>query len=251
MKGSQRAVGGRSRNRGDETFFQIFSRYPAVGLECREPDRCYVVIGVGFAGGDRCVNRSNVMNLRRDLMINRPARIGVLGAAALFGLAVSVAPLFAAGGSEPESRYPPPPTTTPPKGDQSTSTKKKSDKKSEQEFLDGYRAARALVLDGRYDEGIAAFRALGEDDHPDVANYIGYAERKLGHYQASKVWYEKALAANPNHLRTWQYYGMWHVEQGNMLKAQDFLEKIRLICGNTSCQEYRDLKGAMEGTVSY
>jgi tetratricopeptide (TPR) repeat protein len=191
-----------------------------------------------------------------DLMIDRPAlRVGVLTAAALFGLAVSVAPILAAGGSEPESRYPPPAPSTPKgdqsKGDQSTSSKKKTDKKSEQQFLDGYHAARALVLDGRYDDGIAAFRALGEDDHPDVANYIGYAERKLGHYQASKVWYERALAANPNHLRTWQYYGMWHVEQGNMLKAQDFLEKIQLICGTTSCQEYRDLKGAMEGTVSY
>jgi tetratricopeptide (TPR) repeat protein len=191
-------------------------------------------------------------------MTDRPAlRLGLLAAAALFGAAVSAGPLFAAGGSEPESRFPSP-TTTPkadtnvsPKGDKSTNSTKKSNKRSEQEFLDGYRAARALVLDGHYGDAIPAFRALDEDDHPDVANYIGYAERKLGHYQASKVWYERALAANPNHVRTWQYYGMWHVEQGNMLKAQDFLEKIKAICGTTECQEYRDLKGAMEGTVSY
>jgi tetratricopeptide (TPR) repeat protein len=186
-------------------------------------------------------------------MSNHPAlRLGLLTTAALFGLAVSVAPMLAAGGGEPESRFPSPPKNDSgtPKNDKSTGTKKK-DHKSEQEFLDGYRAARALALGGRYDEAIAAFRALDEDDHPDVANYIGYAERKLGHYQASKVWYERALAANPNHLRTWQYYGMWHVEQGNMLKAQDFLEKIKAICGTDSCQEYRDLKGAMDGTVSY
>lgn len=187
-------------------------------------------------------------------MIDRPdRRLGVLTAAALFGLAVSVAPILAAGG-DPEPRGPEPPRPPQSSGaptDKSTSTKKKHERKSEQEFLDGYRAARTLVLAGQYDEAIAAFRALGEDDHPDVANYIGYAERKLGHYQASKVWYERALAANPNHLRTWQYYGMWQVEQGNMLRAQDFLEKIKLICGGTSCQEYRDLKGAMDGTISY
>jgi len=185
-------------------------------------------------------------------MIDRPAlRLGVLTAAALFGLAVSVAPGLAAGGIEPESSPPAPKSeSSTPKKDKSTGTKRK-DQRSEQEFLDGYHAARALVLDGHYDEAIAAFRALGKDDHPDVANYIGYAERKLGHYQASKVWYERALAANPNHVRTWEYYGMWHVEQGNMLKAQDFLERIKLICGNTTCQEYRELKGAMEGTVSY
>jgi len=41
------------------------------------------------------------------------------------------------------------------------------------------------------------------------------------------------------------------VEQGNMLKAADFLEKIEAICGNKTCQEYQDLKGGMEGTVTY
>ncbi len=52
-------------------------------------------------------------------------------------------------------------------------------------------------------------------------------------------------------MRTWQYYGMWHVEQGNMLKAADFLQQIQLICGSTECKEYRDLKGGMEGTIVY
>jgi tetratricopeptide (TPR) repeat protein len=186
-------------------------------------------------------------------MTKRAARrVGMLAAAALFGLAISIGTTFAAGGGGgggsggPDDRYPKPPSS-----DDKKSDKGKPNRKSDREFLDGYYAARAMVLDGNYAEAIAAFHALDEDDHPDVANYIGYAERKLGHYQASKDWYERALAANPNHVRTWQYYGMWHVEQGNMLKAEDFLEKIHLICGNTTCQEYLDLKGAIEGTVSY
>ena len=94
------------------------------------------------------------------------------------------------------------------------------------------------------------FKAMNEDDHPDVANYLGYTARKLGNYDLSKVWYERALESDPKHVRTWQYYGMWHVEQGNKLKAADFLEQIRLICG-TDCKEYQDLKGGMEGTVTY
>src|SRR6266536_2251757 len=114
-----------------------------------------------------------------------------------------------------------------------------------------YRAARALALGGKYEEAIAAFRALDHDDSAEVANYIGYANRKLGNYEAARIWYEKALAADPNHVRTWQYYGMWHVEQGNVLKAQDFLEKIRSICGGSACKEYADLKAAIEGNISY
>jgi tetratricopeptide (TPR) repeat protein len=109
-----------------------------------------------------------------------------------------------------------------------------------------YQAARDLVLDGKYTEAIIAFRALGHDDNPDVANYIGYAYRKFGDYDLSKIWYDKALAADPDHVRTWEYYALWHLEQGNKLKARDFLEKIRLLCGNVTCQEYVDLKVAIE-----
>jgi tetratricopeptide (TPR) repeat protein len=190
-----------------------------------------------------------------DTMLDRRARrLGALAATVLFGLAVSLGPALAAG--DPEPRTPPPPKSGATKGGNQTNKKsgqkKKKDQGTElQQFMDGYRAARALVLDGKYEEGIAAFKALGHDDSAEVANYIGYANRKLGNYELAKVWYDKALAIDPNHVRTWQYYGMWHVEQGNMLKAADFLEKIRLICGGTGCKEYQDLKGGMEGTVSY
>jgi len=44
---------------------------------------------------------------------------------------------------------------------------------------------------------------------------------------ATQSWYENALAVGPDHVRMWQYYGTWDVEQGNMLKARDFLEEIR------------------------
>ena len=174
--------------------------------------------------------------------MNRLSRLGVLAAASLFALSVSVGAAVAAGDPEPRN---PPPSSSPAKKD----TKKK--KKSEQEFRDGYRAAYALVQAGQYQAAFVAFKALEEDDHPDVANYLGYVSRKLGRYDDSKVWYERALAADPKHVRTWQYYGMWHVEQGNMLKAADFLETIEAICGNRTCKEYQDLKGGMEGTVVY
>ena len=175
----------------------------------------------------------------------------MLTATTLFGLAVSVGPILAAG--DPDPRPTPPPSSGGTKGSDSKNTqkKKKGDRQSQQEFIDGYHAARALVLDGKYEEGIAAFQALDRPESAEVANYIGYANRKLGNYELARVWYEKALAIDPKHVRTWQYYGMWHVEQGNLLKAADYLETIRLICGGTGCQEFQDLKGAMEGRISY
>ncbi len=135
-----------------------------------------------------------------------PHRLAILATALLFGLAVSTGPSFAAGDPEPRGQQPPPPPPATDKQDPGkASQKKKPEKKSEQEFIDGYRAARALALDGKYEAAIAAFRALGHDDSAEVANYIGYANRKLGNYEAARIWYEKALAADPNHVRTWQW----------------------------------------------
>jgi tetratricopeptide (TPR) repeat protein len=173
--------------------------------------------------------------------MTRSHRLGVLTAASLFVLSLGAGAVLAAGDPDPPA---------PSQSQQKKDTKKKK-KKTEQEFRDGYRAAYALVQNGQYGEAFAAFKGLDEDDHPDVANYLGYTARKLGNYDLSKVWYERALEADPKHVRTWQYYGMWHVEQGNRLKAQDFLGKIEAICGNTSCKEYQDLKGGLEGTMSY
>ncbi len=175
-----------------------------------------------------------------------------LAAVFLFS-AILVAPDIAAAAEEPNPT-PPPQTNqqTPPKNDTQTKKPKKDKSSSAEDFLAGYHAAYALIYDrGDYVAGIATLRALGFDDNADVATLIGYASRKLGRYDDAKVWYERALAADPNHAVTWSYYGMWHAEQGNLLKAKDDLEKVRVICGNTDCREYRLLKDVIDGTVTY
>jgi tetratricopeptide (TPR) repeat protein len=168
-------------------------------------------------------------------------------------LAVAAGSVIAAPDEELPPMPPPPPAPAPTSDQTKGGTKQGSDekKKSEQQFRDGYVRARALIMSGQYQDGIAAMRTLGRDDNPEVANFIGYASRKLGRYEDSRFWYERALAADPNHVRTWSYYGMWHAEQGNILKARDHLEKVQAICGNTTCKEYVDLKGVIEGSATY
>ncbi len=155
-----------------------------------------------------------------------------------------------------ETNNPSPPasatTQQPPKPASTKTSKKKPQKSSSAEdFLKGWHKAYALVYDKHdYEGGIAALRAMGYDDNVDVATLIGYASRKLGRYDDAKVWYERALAADPNHALTWSYYGMWQAEQGNILKAKDDLQKVASICG-TTCPEYTKLKAAIDGTVTY
>ena len=113
-------------------------------------------------------------------------------------------------------------------------------------FVQGYRAAYATMYDRNdYATAIDQLRTLGHDDNAAVANLIGYSYRKLGNYRLSQAWYERALKADPNHVKTWQYYGLWQIEQGNREQAQYHLNRIASICG-TSCEEYRSLAAALE-----
>ena len=139
--------------------------------------------------------------------------------------------------------------TPSPPVDSSKDKKKKNDKSSsidDPKFLEGYRTAYTTIYDRHdYTAAIAQLKALGHDNVADVANLIGYSYRKIGDYKLSQVWYERALKADPNHVLTWQYYGLWQIEQGNRDQAQYHLSRIAAICG-TDCEEYRSLAAALE-----
>jgi tetratricopeptide (TPR) repeat protein len=180
-----------------------------------------------------------------------------LATLAAFSMALAatppLVPVFAAGGggggADPTVTSPPPDTRSAPAPGSRTTQKKKKAKRSSLDdpaFAQGYRAAYATIYDrNEYADAIAQLKALGHDDHPNVANLIGYSYRKLGDYKLAQVWYERALKADPNHVLTWQYYGLWQIEQGNREQAQYHLSRIAAICGS-DCAEYRSLAAALE-----
>ena len=154
-------------------------------------------------------------------------------------LSAPVISAYAAGSDTPSA----PPATD------SSKHKKKGDKSSSIEdpkFLAAYRTAYTTIYDkGDYTAAIEQLKALNREDVADVANLIGYSYRKLGDYKVSQIWYERALKADPNHVKTWQYYGLWQVEQGNRDQAQYHLSRIAAISG-TASEEYKSLAAALE-----
>jgi tetratricopeptide (TPR) repeat protein len=175
---------------------------------------------------------------------------------AIFLMALAVpspqVPAFAAGGGGESQMVTTPPSDAKPApapAKRTTQKNKKKDKESnlgDPAFVNGYRAAYATIYDrNNYSDAIEQLKALGHDDHPNVANLIGYSYRKLGDYRLAQTWYERALKADPNHVLTWQYYGLWQIEQGNRDQAQYHLSRIAAICG-TDCAEYRSLSAALE-----
>jgi tetratricopeptide (TPR) repeat protein len=158
----------------------------------------------------------------------------------MLSLTLAAAPIVTVVYAAPDNDPPPP----------DKSKKKKSSEArpaiEQTAFADGYRAAYATIYDRHdYTSAITQLKALGRDDSAAVANLIGYSYRKLGDYKVSQIWYERALQADPNHVKTWQYYGLWQVEQGNRDQAQYHLNKIAQLTG-TASEEYRSLAEAME-----
>jgi tetratricopeptide (TPR) repeat protein len=163
---------------------------------------------------------------------------------ATLSLALVGAPVITAVHAAPDSDAPAPAPAAPTKA-----KKKKSSEISPSRdyaaFADGYRTAYASIYDGHdYAAAIGQLKSLGHDDTAAVANLIGYSYRKLGDYKLSQVWYERALKADPNHVKTWQYYGLWQLEQGNRDQAQFHLNRIAQLAG-TESEEYRSLAAAM------
>jgi tetratricopeptide (TPR) repeat protein len=160
---------------------------------------------------------------------------------AMFSTALAVAPVITTVYAAPDNEAPPPSSTK--------SKKKSSEAKPTNEdaaFARGYRAAYATIYERHdYASAIDQLRALGHDDIAPVANLVGYSYRKLGDYKISQLWYERALKADPDHVKTWQYYGLWQVEQGNRDQAQYHLSRIAALAG-TDSEEYRSLAAALE-----
>ncbi|HEX9586954.1 MAG TPA: tetratricopeptide repeat protein [Bradyrhizobium sp.] len=163
---------------------------------------------------------------------------------AMFSMAVVAAPFATRAYAAPDTDAPPPPPATKAKAKKKTSENQPSIEDAA--FSRGYRAAYATIYDRNdYAAAIGQLKALGHDDSAAVANLIGYSYRKLGDYKVSQIWYERALKADPDHVKTWQYYGLWQVEQGNRDQAQYHLSRIAALAG-TGSEEYRSLAAALE-----
>jgi tetratricopeptide (TPR) repeat protein len=158
----------------------------------------------------------------------------------LFSIALAAGPVVTSVYAAPDE---PPPSDSGKKKKKSEVVRPGSE---ETAFAAGYRAAYAAIYErGEYASAIEQLKALHSDDVAAVANLIGYSYRKLGDYKVSQIWYERALKADPNHVKTWQYYGLWQVEHGNRDQALYHLSRIATLAG-TQSEEYRSLAAALE-----
>jgi Flp pilus assembly protein TadD len=82
-----------------------------------------------------------------------------------------------------------------------------------------------------------------EPNNADIHNLLGYSYRKTGDYKNAFAQYGIALKLNPKHKGALEYQGEAYAETGDIAKAKANLVKLKAACGNTTCEEYKDLAG--------
>ena len=79
----------------------------------------------------------------------------------------------------------------------------------------------------------------------EAYNWLAYATRKNGDPARSIPIYQKALAIDPKHLGAHEYIGEAYLALDDLPHAKQHLARLNRLCF-FSCEEYRDLKKAVE-----
>ena len=104
--------------------------------------------------------------------------------------------------------------------------------------------AYRLAKDGRYEEALALLDTLKNPNTPKALNYRGYATRKLGRTDEGIGYYLQSVKLDPHYAQVREYLGEAYVIKGRLDLAEEQLQHIKSICGNT-CEEYQDLAEAI------
>lgn len=115
-------------------------------------------------------------------------------------------------------------------------------KKRKSELTDDelYQAGYWLVRWGRYEDALAQFMQIREQDAPRVLNYLGFTTRKLGRVDQALEYYRRALALDPNYTLARAYMGEAFLGQGQLDAAKGQLQEIGRRCGE-ACVEFVQL----------
>ena len=106
-----------------------------------------------------------------------------------------------------------------------------------------YLEAVGLINEHRYAQAIESLERARASfgAHPDILTYLGFANRKLHHYDVAEHYYREALAAEPRHKGATEYYGELLVERGNISGAKAMLARLDTMC-TFGCAEADELR---------
>ena len=83
-------------------------------------------------------------------------------------------------------------------------------------------------------------------NNADAHNLLGYAYRKTGNFTASFVEYNEALKLDPMNRHAHEYIGEAYLLTDNLPNAEHHLAELQRICSPIPCEEYKELRRAVD-----
>jgi tetratricopeptide (TPR) repeat protein len=108
----------------------------------------------------------------------------------------------------------------------------------------GLISAEYYLAVGKYAEALSVLKGVltRHPDNADAYTYRGYAYEKLGDLKKAEADYRRALLIDPRHLGANRYIASLYLRAGDLQRALEQLQVIRMVCGPLDCQEQDDLE---------
>lgn len=115
-----------------------------------------------------------------------------------------------------------------------------------------YERLERMIESGLSERAIQDMETFLNDrpDDADLLNLLGFANRKLGRFDLSRSYYERALAIDPNHLGALEYMGELELQMGRTDDARAIRERLAALCPE-GCHELEELDQALSEAAKF
>lgn len=112
----------------------------------------------------------------------------------------------------------------------------------------GFSQGRAAIEAQQWNKAIDVLKKTADlyPDSADTHNFLGYAYRQAGDLDAAFRHYQRALEINPAHKPAHEYLGEAYLMKNDLAGAEQHLAELAKICTPIPCEEYKELKRAVE-----
>ena len=112
----------------------------------------------------------------------------------------------------------------------------------------GFAQGKAAIEAQQWQKAIDILQRTAEafPDSADTHNFLGYAYRQAGDLDAAFRHYQRALDIDPSHKHAHEYLGEAYLMKNDLDGAQKHLSELARLCSPIPCDEYKELKRAVD-----
>lgn len=109
----------------------------------------------------------------------------------------------------------------------------------------GLISAEYYISVGKYSQALSVIEGV-LSRHPECADaytYRGFVYYNLGDKQKAAADYRRAIAISSTHMGANRYLADIYLDQGDLQRAYEQMQVLRMVCGAAPCEELDELEG--------